>query len=86
MKKILQKNWFFFILLLGMAAVFAKRYIYLPTDVVSHPDSQIRFSTQDGVLEQTWQPTVKVITGIDMPYYAEDDFSCDVQLKIFSDD
>lgn len=82
----MKKNWFFLVLLLGLIAVFFKRYNYLPTPIVSNPDSQITFSTQDSALEQTWQPTAKAITGIQVPYYAEDDFSCDVQLSICSDD
>ena len=40
-----------------------KRYIYLPVSVVSNPDSQIKFSTTDIMLEQTWQPEIKAIRG-----------------------
>ena len=82
----LKNNWFFLILLAGIVCIFAKRYIYLPVSVVSNPDSQIKFSTTDIMLEQTWQPEIKAITGIQVPYYAENDFSCDVQLKVLSDD
>lgn len=85
-KKRLRNNWFFLILLVGIIFIFAKRYSYLPISVVSHPDSQIDFCTTDVILEQTWQPEIKAITGIQVPYYAENDFSCDVQLKVFSDD
>ena len=82
----LKNNWFFLILLAGIVCIFAKRYIYLPVSVVSNPDSQIKFCTTDIMLEQTWQPEIKAITGIQVPYYAENDFSCDVQLKVLSDD
>ncbi len=85
-KKRLINNWFFLILLVGIIFIFAKRYIYLPISVVSHPDSYINFCTTDSVLEQTWQPEIKAITGIQIPYYAENDFSCGIQLKVFSDD
>lgn len=85
-KKIIERNWFFLILLLGIFIVFARRYVYLPVYIVSNPDSQIEFGTQDVVMEQTWQPEVKMITGVSIPYCAEDDFSCDVMLEIFSDD
>jgi len=85
-KEIMKRNWFFLVLLLGIIFIFTRRYIELPVSIVSHPDSQIAFSTQDGVLEQTWQPVIKKIIGLEVPYYAEDNFSCDVQLKIYSDD
>lgn len=82
----LKNNWFFLILLVGIICIFVKRYAYLPVSVVSNPDSQIAFCTTDVTLEQTWQPEIKAITGVQVPYYAENDFSCDVQLKILSDD
>ena len=82
----LKNNWFFLILLVGIICIFVKRYTYLPVSVVSNPDSQIAFCTTDVTLEQTWQPEIKAITRIQMPYYAENDFSCDIQLKVFSDD
>lgn len=85
-KKAIERNWFFFIMFFCIIVVFARRYAYLSVDIVSHPDSQITFSTQDMTLEQTWQPEVKAISGIQVPYYAENGFSCDVQLKVFSDD
>jgi len=85
-REIVKRNWFFLILLLGIAVVLAKRYTYLSVDIVSKPDSQIAFGTGDGVLEQTWQPEAKVLSGVSVPYYAENEFSCDVQLKIYSDD
>ena len=66
--------------------IFLRRYSYLPVSVVSNPDSQTEFRTGDGVLEQTWQPEVKMITGISVPYYAENDFSCDMKIEVFSDD
>ena len=82
----IRRNWFFIVLIIGVLFVFAKRYVYLPISIVSNPDSQIAFQTTDGTLEQTWQPIVKAITGIQVPYYAENDFSCDVQVKVYSDD
>lgn len=82
----LKDNCFFLILLVGIICIFVKRYAYLPVSVVSNPDSQIAFCTTDVTLEQTWQPEIKAITGIQVPYYAENDFSCDIQLKVFSDD
>lgn len=82
----MKKNSFFLILIVGMLLIFAKRYIYLPTYIVSNPDSEIIFSTEDEVLDQTWQPNIKMIAGIQVPYHAESDFTCDIQLKLFSDD
>lgn len=82
----IKKNWFFLVLLLGIIIVFVKRYSYLDTAIVSNPDSQIVYNTEDDVLEQTWLPIVKMISGIKIPYYAENSFSCDVQLRVYNDD
>lgn len=86
MKKFVRKNWIFMLLLLGILGAFMMRYNYLPMLVVSHPDQQVTFTTQDRILEQTWQPTVKMISGVSVPYYAENDFAADVKLTIYSDD
>lgn len=85
-KKILKKNWIFLILILIMGVLFIRRYSYLQTAVVSNPDSQVTFYTGDEVLEQTWQPSAKMISSVGVPYYAENDFSCEIQIKILSDD
>lgn len=82
----IKRNWFFLLIIAGILLIYARRYSYLETAVVSHPDSQIAFRTEDGVLEQTWQPEVKMITGISVPFSAENDFSCDVKMEVFSDD
>lgn len=86
MKKIIQNNFFFLIVFVVTGILFIKRYSYLQTPIVSNPDSQVAFLTSDGVLEQTWQPEVKMISGVSVPYYAENDFSCEVQIEIVSDD
>ncbi len=82
----IKRNWFFLLIIAGMLLIFTRRYSYLQVPVVSNPDSQIAFCTDDGVLEQTWQPDVKMITKVSVPYYAENDFSCDMQIEVFSDD
>lgn len=82
----IKRNWIFFLIIMGMLLIFSRRYLYLPVSVVSYPDSQIAFRTEDSVLEQTWQPEVKMITGISVSYYAENDFSCDMQIDVFSDE
>lgn len=84
--EIVKKNWLFGVFFLVILIVYGKRYIYLTMPIVSHPDGQITFSMENNILEQTWQPTVKAITGISVPYLAEGDFSCKLQMQIFSDD
>lgn len=86
MVKVIKNNIFFFIVLLGVIVCFAKKNSYLPMVIVSHPDSQIAFSTGQDYLEQTWQSQVKKISGISVPYEALDSFSSDMHLRIFSDD
>lgn len=86
MKKTIQNNFFFMIMFIGIGILFLKRYSYLQMPIVSYPDSQIVFFTSNGVLEQTWQSEVKMIVGVSVPYYAESDFSCNMQIEVFSDD
>ncbi len=86
MKNIVQKNFLFIILFAVIGILFIKRYSYLQVSIVSKPDSQVVFSTNDSILEQTWQPEVKLLTSVDVPYYAENDFSCEMYMEIFSDD
>lgn len=82
----LKKNYVFIIIILGILLCFLKKDSYLSTPIVSHPDSQISFNPEQKVLEQTWQPQVKKIAGIKIPYSVMGDFGATVELKIYSDD
>lgn len=84
--KLFKKNIFFIVLfaVAALAVLLRNRTLIVP--VVSHPDSQIAFSTGDSVLEQTWQPHVKKITGVNVPYTSLSDFESNVELLIYSDD
>lgn len=66
--------------------VSARKDSYLNTAVASNADSQIAFSTQNSILEQTWQPHVKKITEIKVPYTAAKTFEADMQVEIVTDD
>lgn len=85
-KEILKRNWFWIILIMGLLFVFSTRFSYLPTSIVSNTDSSLLITTQDVVLEQTWQPMVKRISAIELPYYVQDSFNCDINLKVYNDD
>lgn len=85
MKAMIKRNWFFGLMLLLLGVIFIKRNIDIPILVVQNPDTQLEFETEDSVLEQTWQPTVKKITGIHFPYFSKSDFSGDVKLSVYSD-
>lgn len=69
-----------------MGILFLKRYSYLQIPIVSSPDSEILFHTDDGVMEQTWQTEVKVLAGINIPFYAANSFTGDMQVEVLSDD
>ena len=75
-------------ILLFIAAVFAviMRNQRGTAPIVSIPDSQIAFSTENEVLEQTWQPYVRKIAGVSVPYVSASDFESSVELRIYSDD
>lgn len=84
--KVIKRNILFLFVFLTIIVCFVKKNNYLPMPIVSHPDSQIAFSTEQDVLEQTWQPQVKKVCAITLPYEAVGDFSSDMRLKIFTDD
>lgn len=89
MKKLVEqlKRYGIFIALAAVCLIaYAKKNSYLNTAVVSNADSQIAFSTENSVLEQTWQPHVKRITEIKVPYTAAKTFEADMQVEIVSDD
>ena len=86
MKKVLLNNSIFILIIVVMGILFLKRYSYLQIPIVSSPDSGILFHTDDGVMEQTWQPEVKVLAGINIPFLAENSFTGDLQVKVLSDD
>lgn len=84
--KLFKKNIFFIMLFAAAVLALLMRNRTLITPIVSIPDSQIAFSTGDSVLEQTWQPQVKKITGISVPYTSLSDFESNMKLLIYSDD
>ena len=86
MKNIIKRNIPFIIILLGAVVCFAGHDSCLPHPIVSLPDSKIPFSTDQNVLEQTWQPDAKKISAVSVPCEALDDFSSGLRLKIFTDD
>ena len=81
-----KKNWIFGVLLLVLIFSYAARFTYLQTNVAPYPDCVIPLTTEANELEQTWQPEVKWISGVDFSYTSENTFTSDLQLKIFSDD
>ena len=81
-----KKNWIFGVLLLVLIFSYTTRFTYLQTNVVPYPDCVIPLTTEANELEQTWQPEVKWISGVDFSYTSENTFTSDLQLKVFSDD
>lgn len=84
--KVIKRNIFFIFICVIIIVCFVRKNYHLPMVIVSHPDSQIAFSTEQDVLEQTWQPPVKKISGISVPYEALDSFHSDLRLRMLSDD
>ncbi len=82
----LKKYGFLVILFLGILVCLIKKDNYLDVPVISNPQSQLRFATEDIVLEQTWQPHIKKIAGIKIPYTAQEDFHANLSLQLLSDD
>lgn len=80
------KNVLFLAVIVLGALVVWKRYAYLPDDIVSHSDTELILTTEDGMLEQTWQPRAKQIAGVSMPYRVADGFTATAELSIYTDD
>lgn len=72
---------FFLLLLVTIFCCFHKETI-LTESIISAPDSNISFSTND-ILKQTWSPHAKKVSGISIPYTATTDFSAEYQLTIY---
>lgn len=85
MKRI-KKNIIFIILLLAAVVCIIMRNNELTAPIVSHPDSGLVFSTDQKVLEQTWQPHIKKIAGVKIPYTGTADFNSRVYLSLYTDD
>ncbi len=86
MQNLLKKNILFIILTVVILLCIITKDSSLSIPIVSRPDSQITFSTQQEMLEQTWQPPVKNITGIRIPYTSTADFSGSMTFCVYSDD
>ncbi|MDE7277695.1 MAG: hypothetical protein K2N98_12745, partial [Lachnospiraceae bacterium] len=86
MRDLLKKNILFIILTAAILLCIITRNSSVSTPIVSKPDSRITFSTQQEMLEQTWQPPVKNITGIRIPYTSTADFSGNMTFYVYSDD
>lgn len=86
LKKLLKRNIPFVVLFVVILLCVVMRKTSVSMPVVSKPDSQIAFSTKQTVLEQTWQPPVKNITGLRIPYSSTADFDCNMTFIIYSDD
>ncbi|MCM1174341.1 MAG: hypothetical protein NC341_04735 [Blautia sp.] len=86
MKDLLKKNIPFIVLFIVILLCVVMRDASFSIPVVSNPDSQIIFSTNQTVLEQTWQPPVKNISGVRIPYTSMADFSGNMAFLIYSDD
>lgn len=85
-KNLAKKNILFILLSAAILLCVIFRDSPLSIPIVSYPDSCIRFSTEETVLEQTWQPSVKNLTGIKIPYLSTADFNAVLKLTIYSDD
>ena len=82
-KNFVKKNILFILLAAAVLLTVILRNSSFSIPIVSEPDSEIEFSTEQTVLEQTWQPNVKNIIGIRIPYVSTADFTADLRLTIY---
>lgn len=81
-----KKNILFILLAAAVLLCVILRNSAFSIPVVSKPDSRISFTTKQAVLEQTWQPPVKNLTGVRIPYESTADFNAVLKLTVYSDD
>ncbi len=86
MRKKIKEKCFFVLIFLIVAGSIILKDMYLPTAVVSRPDTQVAFATDQRILEQTWQPTVKRLSEVSIPYTVEGSFAADLCMRFVSDD
>ena len=81
-----KNNIIFCIIILALIGAVKFKDSSLTTSVVSHPDASIAFSTKQKVLEQTWQPFMKKLSGVRIMFKASEPFQADVRMRFLSDD
>lgn len=82
----IKRNGLFVLIAIVFLAGFMIRDSHLEASLVSYPDDELIFSTEDGILEQTWAPYMKNITGISVPFTAENTFDGTINVTVFTDD
>lgn len=55
-------------------------------NIVDHPDMEVEFSIKQGIIEQTWQPHIKCLSNISIPYKANSSYDAEIALMIYTDD
>lgn len=83
--KVIKKYRLFWGSVLVIVLCLLQKNSFLTVPIVSNLDSQISFVTECEQLEQTWQPHVKKITGIKVPYSSTESFNATVEVNIYSD-
>jgi len=84
-RNFLKINGLFLLMAMFVLGGFLVRDSRLEASLVSHPDAEVVFSTEEGILEQTWAPYMKNITGLKVPFTAENDFEGTMNVTVFTD-
>lgn len=80
--KLVKRNIVFLVLLIGIAFCVLKKDNYLSMPIVSHPDSQIEFSTEQNMLMQTWLSNVKEISEVKICVTPKSNFQSEMKLQV----
>ncbi|MBD5473552.1 MAG: hypothetical protein HDR20_11870 [Lachnospiraceae bacterium] len=81
-KCLIIKNWIFIVLIILILGIYSRRNTDLQTEMVSWPDTMVSFTTDMGVLSQSWQPQMKSIKGISIEYEALNNFKTTIEMRI----
>lgn len=83
MLKKFKKNWIFILLVfLYVAVILGAKDYELTMDVVTYPDTELKFDFADESLEQTWLSEVKEINGINIAVRADHTFTTEIELNV----
>lgn len=78
-------NLIFLICILAVIGTYIKKDQKIEIPVISGTDSQVVFAAGN-IIEQTWQPNIKEICMIKVPYTSQADFEGEVKIEFLSDD
>lgn len=81
-KCVVKRNWIFIALIIVVFGIHFKRNTNLQTEIVSWPDTMVTFTTDMGVVSQSWQPHIKTMKGVSIECESQDNFETTIGIRL----